>query len=421
MSKTKKKKTKIAIFHCGFIYSGGGERIVLEEARGLKKRGYDVLVYAPTLDAQKCFPELVGKVEVKTFFPSFIDWLPFRYGLRMVASSLLAPFLAFKFRDVDVFLGANQPSAWFAYCISRVLRKPYLVYLNQPNRLLYPRPVDKEFGWYSTVSDYQLLYQIIQLIKPIISFLDKVSITNASKLFVNGSYIGAAIENVYATQTVDAPAGAHFRPLDSLSINPHTSYKGFIKSGKEKISKPYILITNRHDPQKRFDYVIRALKEVLKQYRSVSLVIPGPFTEHTKELIELAKKLKIRDKVFFLGQISESELQKLYKHAAVYCYPAPEEDFGLGPLEAGSWGVVTVAWKHGGPTVTVEDGVTGFLAQPYDVKDFAHKILTLLNSPKLRAKMGKAARKRTKEKFSWDNHVDIIEKSINVVLTQNNY
>ena len=41
---------KIAIFHCGFVYSGGGERIVIEQARGLIKRGYKVEVFAPTLD-----------------------------------------------------------------------------------------------------------------------------------------------------------------------------------------------------------------------------------------------------------------------------------------------------------------------------------------------------------------------------------
>ena len=72
----------------------------------------------------------------------------------------------------------------------------------------------------------------------------------------------------------------------------------------------------------------------------------------------------------------------------------------------------TVAWRHGGPTVTVKDGVTGFLAEPYSVKDFAHKILSLLNSPELRAKMGRAAWKRTKEKFSWERHIDILENSI---------
>lgn len=409
---TKKRKPKVAIFHCGFIYSGGGERIVLEEARGLAARGYEVEVYAPTLDTDRCYPELVRELKVKTFFPTFIDRLPFRNGLRMVTSSLLAPLLAYKFRDVDVFLGANQPGAWIAYCISKVLKKPFIVYLNQPNRLLYPRPVDRKYGWFSTVKDYQALYRIIQLIRPIIRVLDNVSIRSASKVLGNGNYISGVIENVYAKEVVDVQAGSYNYSLKLLYLNPHTAFEGYVKVGKFNIQKPYLLITNRHDPQKRFDYVISALKKVIKKFPRVSLVIPGPFTRHTQGLIKLAKRLSVDDKVFFLGVVSEDDLQKLYKHAAVYCYPSPEEDFGLGPLEAGGWGVPTVAWRHGGPTVTVEDGVTGYLAEPYKVSDYAKAIVKLLNNQKLRAKMGKAAWKRTKEVFSWDRHVNLLESSL---------
>lgn len=407
-----KRKKKIAIFHCGFIYSGGGERIVLEEAKGLRKKGYEVEVYAPTYDPEKCYPEMTREVGVKMFLPTFIEKLPFRNAIRMIATSFLAPIFAYKFKDVDVFVGANQPGAWVAYCCAKFLKKPYLVYLNHPNRFLYPRPVDSLFGWYTTVKDYQFLYRLIQLGKRFVAIADRVSVTSAKALLVNGSYIGGVIENVYAKRVIDTPAGSYFYPENKLGFNPHSVFLGKTKVGKKIIKKPYILITNRHDPQKRFDYAIRAMKIILKEYPFTLLVIPGPLTGHSKELIKLSKKLKISDKVLFLGQISEHELQRLYKYCVVYCYPSPEEDFGLGPLEAGGWGVPTVAWRHGGPTVTVEESVTGFLAEPYSVKDYAYKILTLLNSPELRAKMSKAAWKRTKEKFSWDNHVDILEREI---------
>lgn len=407
-----KRKVKVAIFHCGFIYSGGGERIVLEEARGLKKRGYDVTVFAPTLDSDKCYPEIVADVGVKTFFPSYIDKLPGRYALRMVASSLLAPILAINFREMDIFVGANQPGAWIAYSMSRVLRKPYVVYLNQPNRFLYPRPVDKKFGWFSTVKDYQFLYRIIQLIKPVISRLDNISITKASSLLVNGNYIGGAVENIYARETIDAPAGSYAQSRNRLNLNPHKVFKGKITIKGKTVRKPYALITNRHDPQKRFDYVISGMKYVLLDFPEAKLVIPGPFTDHTKKLIKLAKRLNIEDNIYFLGKVTENELQKLYRNCAVYCYPSPEEDFGLGPLEAGGWGVPTIAWNHAGTTVTVDDRVTGLLANPYSVKDYADKMIRLFRNQKLRAKMGKSAWERTKNIFSWDNHVDILEKSI---------
>ncbi|MCJ7827879.1 glycosyltransferase, partial [Patescibacteria group bacterium] len=91
-------------------------------------------------------------------------------------------------------------------------------------------------------------------------------------------------------------------------------------------------------------------------------------------------------------------------------------DFGLGPLEAGGWGVPTVAWKHGGPTVTVEDGVTGFLAKPYQTDDYAAKIRILLQDRKKRAKMGQKAWERTRDKFSWEVHLIKLDEEIKKVI-----
>lgn len=406
------KRKKIAIFHCGFVYSGGGERIVLEEAKGLIKRGHTVLVYAPTLDREKCFPELVRELNVKAFFPSIVDRLPLRNAIRMVAASILAPLIAINFRDVDVFIGANQPGAWIAFCISKVLKKPYIVYLNQPNRVVYPRDIDLKHGWYTTHKDYHFLFVVLRFFKILVAGLDRLSIRSAGSILVNGGYIGGVIENIYAKETVPAPAGASYSAWSKIVSRPERLYQGRISIAGRKIKKPYCLITNRHDPQKRFDYVIEAFSKVLKTFPKANLVIPGPFTVHTAQLLKLTKKLKIESKVYFLGQIPESELQKLYQYCTVYCYPSPEEDFGLGPLEAGGWAVPTVAWNHAGPTVTVEDEVTGFLAKPYDVDDYAKKMLTLLKNPKLRSKMGRAAWERTKNNFSWDKHVDTVEESL---------
>lgn len=395
---SKSKPLKIAIFHCGFIYSGGGERIVLEEAKELKKRGYDVGVFAPTVDTKRCFPEMLRELDVKMFLPSFFDNLPLRNAMRMVVSSFLAPFLSFWFRDTDVFIGANQPGIWIAFCMSKILKKPYIVYLNQPNRIVYPRPVDMEYGWYTTTKDYHILYKFLRIFRFVLLHLDKFSIQFSDGIFVNGNYIGGVIENVYSRPVTDAPAGSNLHELTPLA----GSYA----------RNPYLLITNRHDPQKRFDYVISVMPKLVKKSKKLKLIIPGPFTEHTKNLRKLAKKLGVEHKVKFIGEVSEEKLQEFYKNAYVYCYPSPQEDFGLGPLEAGAWGVPTVAWNHAGPTVTVEDGVSGFLAKPYDLDDYADKILRLLKDRKLRDKMGKNSYKRTKEIFSWKHHVDILEKRI---------
>ena len=324
----------------------------------------------------------------------------------MVASSILAPLLSVNFRDVDIFIGANQPGIWIAFCMAKVLRKPYITYLNQPNRIVYPRPVDTKFGWYTTNKDYHVLYSILRIARPVLGFLDRISITSSERVLTNGGYIGDIIENVYSVRVIDAPAGAGYQ---NKFADP---FKGSVKIDGHAIKKPYALITNRHDPQKRFDYVIRAMALVVKKYPKASLVIPGTYTEHTKILVKLARDLSIEDKIYFTKTIPEKDLQKLYKNACVYCYPSPQEDFGLGPLEAGGWKIPTVAWNHAGPTVTVENGVTGLLAKPYKVSDYADKMLMFFKDKRLRKRMGQAAFERTKNKFSWDIHVDILEETI---------
>ncbi|HEV2475447.1 MAG TPA: flippase-like domain-containing protein, partial [Candidatus Dormibacteraeota bacterium] len=137
---------RIAVFHCGFTYSGGGERIVIEEVLGLRRRGYEVECYAPTVNASRCYPDLIGEVRVKTFLPQLPGWVPFREAIQMAATSLLMPLYAWRFRGVDAIVGCNQPSAWIAWWAARLMDVPYVVYLNQPNRLVYPRNIDRQTG-----------------------------------------------------------------------------------------------------------------------------------------------------------------------------------------------------------------------------------------------------------------------------------
>ena len=87
---------QIAVFHCGFTYSGGGERIVIEEVLGLRRRGFKVECYAPTVDASRCYPDLIGEVRVRTFLPQLPRWFPYREAIQMAAASLLMPLYAWR-------------------------------------------------------------------------------------------------------------------------------------------------------------------------------------------------------------------------------------------------------------------------------------------------------------------------------------
>jgi glycosyltransferase involved in cell wall biosynthesis len=124
----------------------------------------------------------------------------------------------------------------------------------------------------------------------------------------------------------------------------------------------------------------------------------------------LVSELHLEEAVLFLGAISEVELQGLYEGAAVYVYPAPEEDFGMGVIESMAKGVPVVAWNQAGPTVTVAPG-TGHLAEPLEVGDYAAGITRLLDDPAKNQATGDRAFEWAR-RFDWERHIDILERAV---------
>ena len=399
---------RIAVFHCGFTYSGGGERLVIEEVLGLRRRGYEVECYAPTVDATRCYPDLIGEVRVKTFLPQLPRWFPFREAAQMAATSVLMPLYAWRFRGVDAIVGCNQPSAWIAWWAARLMDVPYVVYLNQPNRLVYPRNIDRQTGWVSN-ADYRLLAAIVLRATRFVAWADRRSVQEADQLLVNGEYIGDIIRTTYRRAAIDCPAGCHVA-ASGFPLPAESRFGGGLTINGYPIRRPYVLLTNRHYPQKRFDLAIRAVLEVRKSQPRTQLVIPGPPTSHTDSLKTLVRELGLEDAVIFLGAITEDELQSLYEGAAVYVYPAPEEDFGMGVIESMSRGVPVVAWNQAGPTVTVAPG-TGYLAEPLEVDDYAAGIAKLLASRSENQATGQRAFDWAR-RFDWERHIDIVERAV---------
>ena len=400
-------KPRIAIIHCGFTYSGGGERLVLEQVRGLRQRGFDVDCFAPTVDADRCFPELLKELRPRSLFPQLPHWFPLRDAVQMVAASVLAPLLALTLPRYDLIVGANQPGAWIAWVISRLRRRPYVVYLNQPCRLVYPRDIDLETGW-QTKRDYQLLNALIVRAKRFVRWADWTSVQGAREVLVDGAFIGDRIARVYQREVVDCPAGA--------TVPDDWHVRGFFEHGElaiagTRVRKPYVLLTNRHYPQKRFDFALRAIAELAARGRPVELVITGGFTGYTPQLVTLAEELGVADQVRFVGEVSELDLRRLYDESAVYVYPSPEEDFGLGVVEAMARSIPVVAWRFGGPTVTVRSGETGLLADPYDVRDYASKIELLLDDTVWNRAMGAAGAEHVRTTLGWSHHLDTLSAS----------
>jgi glycosyltransferase involved in cell wall biosynthesis len=77
------------------------------------------------------------------------------------------------------------------------------------------------------------------------------------------------------------------------------------------------------------------------------------------------------------------------------------EPYGLTPLEAMACGTPAVCSAVGGITLTVDDGVTGFLVPPRRPDVLAGRLAMILGDDGLRDELGRNARRRVIESFTW--------------------
>jgi glycosyltransferase involved in cell wall biosynthesis len=76
-----------------------------------------------------------------------------------------------------------------------------------------------------------------------------------------------------------------------------------------------------------------------------------------------------------------------------------------------------VSFKVGGVPDLVRPGVTGYLANPEDIKDFQDGILELIEDTALRAQMGQNCREIALQEYSLDlqirRYLDLYEQMLN--------
>jgi len=386
----------------GFMYSGGGERTAIYESLLLKEKGYDVTCFAPATRFDVCYPDLLRKIDVKTFLPRVRMPLPLRDFLSMAASSALPLSFAHKFLDFDCIICHGQPAIWIGYSVSRLASKKYLCYLHQPARFLYPRLIDLEVGW-KTKRDFALLNGFVNLGRPLVSAFDHVSVTASECVLVNSRWIERWVKEIYGVKPKLCPPG-----VDVHRFMP-VAKKSSVRVGDRIVNRPFILSTNRHFPQKGMDYLIMMMPTILAEV-DTTLVITGDFTSYTSTLVRLASSLKVRDKIVFTNRIDEEELVNLYQNADVYAYTSPCEDFGLGPIEAMACGTPPVVWDYAGPSENVKNGLNGFKAKPYDLHDFSSKVILLLKDATLNREMGLEGVKFANENYSWERHIRSLQE-----------
>jgi L-malate glycosyltransferase len=150
---------------------------------------------------------------------------------------------------------------------------------------------------------------------------------------------------------------------------------------------PYILAMGSFGQKKGFDVLLRAFASVAAEDPSVHLVLAGAGKELTA-YTTVVDKHHMLGRVHFVGMVEGVFKIQLYQHCLFFVCPSRREPFATVNLEALAAGKPLVATAVGGNLEVVREGDNGFLVPPEDPEALATRMLTLLQDPPLRARMG---------------------------------
>jgi glycosyltransferase involved in cell wall biosynthesis len=111
----------------------------------------------------------------------------------------------------------------------------------------------------------------------------------------------------------------------------------------------------------------------------------------------LCKKFLSRDDITVLGFVKD--VGAVYRSADVLAFPTLEEGSPLVTYEAAGCGLVIVTTPMGSAGI-IQDGINGYVLDPYDGDAWIEAFRTLAASHELREHLGSAAR-RSAEQATW--------------------
>lgn len=175
-----------------------------------------------------------------------------------------------------------------------------------------------------------------------------------------------------------------------------------------------MLFVGRLVKLKGLDLLLEALAKVNLDYR-FTIVGDGDVKE---DLIQQAKRLKIQDKVNFVGEKNGDEVVEYYKNSDIFILPTRQDCYGLVLLEAAcaTMTVISSKYAEGVPDI-IEDNVSGIIVDPYNEEDMIDKINYVLKNKDNSFELAQNAYKNV-DKFKFDKVILGFKKAIEYVLSE---
>ncbi|MCS7232101.1 MAG: glycosyltransferase [Elusimicrobiota bacterium] len=196
------------------------------------------------------------------------------------------------------------------------------------------------------------------------------------------------------------PLGVDLQYYNTVSSLNYNELKNIAKiySKETRISRPVVLSTSALEPQKRLDFLIKAVKRMQQ-----GILIFAGDGSHKRYLLSLAGSL-LKNRFIYLGVVDKKLLPRVYKTCDVFCLPSINEPFG---------NVFVEAMAANKPVVADDDedrrwivGNAGVLTDVRDVDKIAEALWKAYNTD------WKDIPKQQAKKFSWDTIIKQYENLI---------
>lgn len=290
-------------------------------------------------------------------------------------------------RGIDVVHVCNPPDLMFLVAVMcKVLRGARIIFDHHD---LAPELYAEKFGRKGFFYGLLLLAERMTF-----RSADRVISTNESYRDVATGRGGVAPGDVYIVRS--APRLDRFRPAapaaDYGNGRPHlVGYVGVMGE------------------QEGLDYLLRAVAHIVNDLGRTDihymLIGDGPVAA---ALRDLAVELGVAEHVEFTGHVPDAELIARLSACDVCVNPDPKNPFN----DASTMNKVLEYMALGKPIVQFDvvegrrsAGDASVYAEPNDERDFADKLLWLLDHPGERARMGAVGRQRLESGLSWSHQV----------------
>lgn len=246
----------------------------------------------------------------------------------------------------------------------------------------------------------------IQLLKRLNFYLLRAAAIKSDCLITYSSFSKRLVKDGIGDQ--------YNKTVHEISPGVDSSWFNVVVQKKKNISN--LLYFGRVEHEKGIDILIKAFAALLQEFSSLKLHVigEGNYLSFSKKM---CRELGIRNHIIFYGWKEKQEIQKIMSNCDLCILPSRIESFGLTIAEAMAGGIPVVSTKAGAVPEIIQDGKTGILAPPDDIKALKKAMIYALENRNEMQKRAKAAQEMVKKTFSWDltakTHVKIYKSLFN--------